>query len=265
MDTDAIAPNIDRKQGGKQDNRHNQKNKRCSLRPVLSSTMGTTPRPNMTETSSANQGSFMGTRMSKPEQRSTQEAFLQGKNETPIQDEMMMSVKRLSSLEVVYKVGIFAAVVGTGKFLLPVLLSLENVSDKFIEKAQSWDWGTVLAALVGVCGYIIDSRNHRQAEIRQLHIDRAQNQMNSLLVPINIAFHGLLFGFYGFVDSHMDDFDLDEPVLGGNNPPPTKHQWSSSDKINVRHGTHDLWEGYASSFCIIHNYTLAHSYLPYRA
>jgi hypothetical protein len=170
--------------------------------------MGTTHRPNMTETSSADQGSFTGTRM--------------------------------SSLEVVYKVGIFAAVVGTSKFLLPVLFSLENVSDKFIEKVQLWDWGTVLAALIGVCGYIIDNRNNRQAEIRQLHIDRAQNQMNSLLVPINIAFHGMLFGLYGFVDSRMDDFDLDEPVLGGSNPPPSKHQWTSSDKINVGPGTHGL-------------------------
>eukprot|EP00978_Attheya_sp_CCMP212_P027395 scaffold91703_cov53-Attheya_sp.AAC.11 len=177
----------------------------------------------------------------------------------------MMSVKSLSLLEVVYKVGIFAAVVGTSKFLLPVLFSLENVSDKFIEKVQSWDWGTVLAALIGVCGYIIDNRNNRQAEIRQLHIDRAQNQMNSLLVPINIAFHGMMFGLYGFVDSHMDDFDLDEPVLGGSNPPPSKHQWTSSDKINVSHGTHGLWEGYTSLVFIIHNGTLAHSYLPYMA
>eukprot|EP00978_Attheya_sp_CCMP212_P031828 scaffold121818_cov32-Attheya_sp.AAC.1 len=182
----------------------------------------------MTETSSANQGSFMGTRM--------------------------------SLLEVVYKVGIFAAVVGTSKFLLPVLFSLEHVvSDKFIEKVQSWDWGTVLAALIGVCGYIIDNRNNRQAEIRQLHIDRAQNQMNSLLVPVNIAFHGLLFAFYGFVGSHMDDFNQNEPVLERNNPPPSKHQWTSSDKTNVSPGTHDLWEGYSSLVCFIHNGTLAHS------
>eukprot|EP00978_Attheya_sp_CCMP212_P021293 scaffold62007_cov53-Attheya_sp.AAC.1 len=64
--------------------------------------MGTTHRPNMTETSSANQGSFMGTRMRKAGERSSQETILQGKNETPSQD-AMMSVKSFSSLEVVYK------------------------------------------------------------------------------------------------------------------------------------------------------------------
>lgn len=101
-----------------------------------------------------------------------------------------------------------------------------------VQKADRWDWGTVLAALIGIGGYIIDGHNKRQSERRQLQIDRAQKQMNQLLVPTNIAFHSLLFCLYGFIDAHLDEINVDENTFSSDaTPPPPMSDWSSADQV----------------------------------
>lgn len=66
------------------------------------------------------------------------------------------------------------------------------------------DWGTVLAACIGVAGYVVDARTSRASEIRALRVERARAQFAELLVPINVHFHSLLFSLYAFLDRHFD-------------------------------------------------------------
>lgn len=78
-----------------------------------------------------------------------------------------------------------------------------------LEKA---DWGTVVAAAIGVAGYVIDAQNGRKAEMRAAHVERASNQMSLLLVPLNVSFFSLTSSLAAFLGQH---FGEDGEVLSG--------------------------------------------------
>jgi hypothetical protein len=58
----------------------------------------------------------------------------------------------------------------------------------------------IIAACVGVFGYIVEHRSARSAERRQNAIQRAGAQLNQLLVPLNLHFTSLTFAQHTFID-----------------------------------------------------------------
>lgn len=91
------------------------------------------------------------------------------------------------------------------------------------------DLGTVLAAIIGITGYIIDARTSRASEIRSLQVSRAQSQFAELLTPINVNFHSMYISLYGFLLAHHDRAFDQEPV------------WTSRDEVILKNASRWVW------------------------
>lgn len=91
------------------------------------------------------------------------------------------------------------------------------------------DLGTVLAAVIGITGYIIDARNSRASEIRGLQVSRAQSQFAELLTPINVNFHSMFLSLYGFLLAHHEQAFEEEPV------------WTSRDEVILKNASRWVW------------------------
>ena len=110
---------------------------------------------------------------------------------------------------------------------------------------EHMDLGTVLAAGIGVAGYILDARTSRQAEIRGLMVERARDQFEKLLVPVNVRFHSLMFSLYSFLGAHIDDAFEDDLTFEEDNDEifgwDGDEEWTSADKVVRRRVVQWVW------------------------
>jgi len=75
------------------------------------------------------------------------------------------------------------------------------IDTTWLEKVE---WGTVLAAMTVVLGYVVDAYFKRQEERRSAYLSRIQGQMHELLVPVTTHLHAVFLSILRFVDAHAE-------------------------------------------------------------
>ena len=123
-----------------------------------------------------------------------------------------------------------------------VLVNIQLLKQGFIDASlfllANMKFDVIIAACVGVLGYVVEHRSARNAERRQSAILRAGAQLNQLLVPLNLHFTSLTFAQHSFIDYCARQTALPDPPTAAADaapgPPESTPTSSTVSKFSAR-------------------------------